>query len=457
MAASVAAKRGARFVPESVVGRPAFGIEPGGGIRGLAAGLRYVALPGGAVETAGSFLPSRGASNDEKAALLPDRLHGGFVFLGGRTVFRAETWLGDARAVLDAPTDVTQVTAGLDRLYIGYGRSEVGAVDPLTFAPVPFGRMPDAPSFVGYAAFDGWHAAAIADLRGLVLTRDAGASWQTVAVPLVPAEVHASEDGFVVRGRDAAGTERAVEVDVDGHVTPAVSPPPDAPSVISARMLADLAGTGPFGARPLVAAVEDGWPLEDGSALVLRGGLFARIGLERGEVLETFPATVAAGAPLGEGARCHPLDLGPDEPALGSGPDEPALGSGPEETASAASWASSAAWRGPTPGSTPSTPRTGSSPRLDISPGRGRCSRRATDGSRCTDPATSTPRTRATSTACPARRSATGASCGSKGRSTGSAWSRSDAEGSPCSRRRTEISPACGSRCAEQTGAIRAR
>ncbi len=299
-------------MPESVLGRPNFGVEPGGGVRGLAAGLRYVALPGGAVEAAASFLPPRGASADDgKAALLPDRLHGGFVFLGGRTLFRAETWLGDARAVLDAPADVTQVIAGLDRLYVSYGRSEVGAVDPSSFAPIPVGRLPDAPSFVGYAAFDGWHAAAIADLRGLVLTRDAGATWQTVAVPLVPAEVRASEDGFVVTGRDTAGVERAVDVDVEGHVTPDPSAvAAGAPTAISAQILADLAGVGPFGARPLATAVEDGWPLEDGSALVLRGGLFARIGLDRGEVKETFPATVTGGAPLGEGARCHPLDLG---------------------------------------------------------------------------------------------------------------------------------------------------
>jgi hypothetical protein len=310
---SVAAKRGARFVPESVLGRPIFGVEPGGGARGLAAGLRYVALPGGAVEAAGSFLPSRGAPTAAgKAAMLPDRLHGGFVFLGGRTVFRAETWLGVARAVLDAPADVTQVTAGLDRLYVSYGRSEVGAVDPASFTPVPVGRLPDAPSFVGYAAFDGWHAAAIADLRGLVLTRDAGATWQTVPVPLVPAEVRTSEDGFVVTGRDTSGAERAVDVDVEGHVTPDPSVvAAAAPSAISAQVLAELAGAGPFGARPLATAVEDGWPLEDGSALVLRGGLFARIGLDRGDILETFPAIVAGGSPLGEGARCHPLDLGP--------------------------------------------------------------------------------------------------------------------------------------------------
>ncbi len=321
MDTSVAAKSGARFVPESVLGRRTFGVEAGGGVRGLAAGLRYVALSGGAVETASSFLPSRSAAGDEgHAVVLPDRLHGGFAFFGGHTVFRASTWLGEAAPALDSPTDVTRIDVGLDRLYIGSGSgsgsSALAAVDPLTFAPTSMGRLPDAPSSIGYAAFDGWHAAAIADLRGLVMTRDAGASWQTIAVPLVPSEVQASESGFVVFGRSAAGAEGALDVDLDGHVTPASSVaeakarvPGALASTDAAQILATLASVGPFGARPLAAAIEDGWPLADGSALVLRSGRFARIGLERGDILETFPAAVA------EGARCHPLGLGGD--ALG--------------------------------------------------------------------------------------------------------------------------------------------
>ena len=65
-----------------------------------------------------------------------------------------------------------------------------------------------------------------------------------------------------------------------------------------------------FGDRPLIAAVEDGWPLRDGTALVARDGALGRVRLSDGLLVET----AGDAFPL-RPARCHPVSLSrPSEP-----------------------------------------------------------------------------------------------------------------------------------------------
>ncbi|MFO0658526.1 MAG: hypothetical protein U0165_01640 [Polyangiaceae bacterium] len=64
----------------------------------------------------------------------------------------------------------------------------------------------------------------------------------------------------------------------------------------------------PFGAHPLRAAIESGWPLLDGSAVVLRAGRLGRIRLEDGEVLESTPVLLKGE----EDATCSAVRYGAD-------------------------------------------------------------------------------------------------------------------------------------------------
>jgi hypothetical protein len=64
------------------------------------------------------------------------------------------------------------------------------------------------------------------------------------------------------------------------------------------------AGTRIFGKRPLAAAIEDGWPLTDGTAVVARDGALGRVRLSDGALTE-----VAQGAFSLKPSRCHPVSL----------------------------------------------------------------------------------------------------------------------------------------------------
>jgi hypothetical protein len=333
-----------RLLPENVDETQGYGTEPGGGIRAITSGLRVVAMPRGAIMVAEDRLPQP----PQLTAQLPERLGGGFLFVLGTSVWRSDRWLEPATPIFTSSQPVHGIIAGLDRVYLRAGNAYL-AIDGRTGAPLDLGPWPAAPHVTGYAAADGWRAAAIADLRGVVTTFDAGATWRTLELPLEPKHVLVSGDSLAIGGLEQGHTDAWFEVRGDGSVarlggppeeakgkvittpqgtTPAaarpgfypgsvtipqpstVKPkpaaPPDAepdPQARDADPQADLA-TRIFGKRPLAAAIEDGWPLTDGTALVARDGALARVRLADGALLEI----AAAAFPL-KAARCHPLSL----------------------------------------------------------------------------------------------------------------------------------------------------
>ena len=203
---------------------------------------------------------------------------------------------------------------GLDRVYLlskGWR-----AIDGLTGEPKPLGPWPTSPTIGAYAAADGWRAIAIADLRGAVATSDAGATWRTLALPIDPRDVSLKGDGLVVRGMEAGRGDVSYELRPDGQtsrLTEAPHPRGDQgaePPRGAARSASSDASApeplGPLGAHPLVSAVDDGWPLDDGTALVARDGALSRVRLDDGTIVETAPGAF----PL-RPSRCHPIPLGP--------------------------------------------------------------------------------------------------------------------------------------------------
>ncbi|MEO7112256.1 MAG: hypothetical protein ABI183_17555 [Polyangiaceae bacterium] len=289
----------ARLVQQAPNDEREYGVEPGGGVRALASGVRLVNLPNGAVMSADEAFPSP----PKPVVPIPDRMGGGFLYLLGSTmVWRSDSWLGHARPLFSSNEPLDKITVGLDRVYLESKKGSEQAIDPRTGAVLDLGAWPPTPNVAAYAAMDGWRAVAVADLRGVVATFDAGASWHPLPIPIDAAEIKPFGGGVVVSGVDASHAAASYEVRLDGQVA-RLAPITNAPPPSSA-LAPDLTAK-PFGDRPLVAAVEDGWPLSDGTVVVARDGALARVRLEDGVVVEQ-----ASNAYPLRPSRCHAIAFG---------------------------------------------------------------------------------------------------------------------------------------------------
>jgi hypothetical protein len=286
-------------LPETLDEARGWGIEPGGGVRSIVGGVRVLSMPDGAMMAATDRLPATPSC----VIALPERLGGGFLFAIGAHLWRAPAWLGTAYAYFASPVPVSQILVGLDRVYVRSQQGALAALDPRSGSQVGLGPLPASPHIGRLAALDAWHAVAIADLRGAMWTTDAGSTWRQLALPIEPSEVIALDNSIAVGGTDEARQMQWWEVRSDGQtdklsVAPPAGPAPDRPPAPIDAM------TKAFGPRPLALAVEDGWPLTDGTAIVARDGAVGRIRLADGVVVES----VIDAFPL-KPARCHPLSL----------------------------------------------------------------------------------------------------------------------------------------------------
>lgn len=194
---------GARLVPASLEDARVWGAAPGGGVRAIVAGLRIVSSPAGDILAAFNRLPA----NPSTLCELPERLGGGFLMALGTHLWIAKTWLGAATPLFtmpaaNAPSAITELLIGLDRVYLRSAQGPLVAIDPRTGTPLDLGPLPASPRIASIAALDAWRAIAIADLRGALLTLDAGSSWRPVALPIEPARAVALDAGFAVVGLD---------------------------------------------------------------------------------------------------------------------------------------------------------------------------------------------------------------------------------------------------------------
>jgi hypothetical protein len=127
--------------------------------------------------------------------------------------------------------------------------------------------LPAAPWIASVSAQDAWHATAVADLRGVLVTEDAGSTWRPAPQATEP-----------------EGRERG-----------SLLPDSRASPIESAKR---------SGVGALALAVTDGWPLADGTALVARDGALVRVRLADGFIVEekadAFPMNPA---------RCHAFSL----------------------------------------------------------------------------------------------------------------------------------------------------
>jgi hypothetical protein len=330
---------GPHVLPDTLDRSQSLGIDPGGASRFLAGGVRVLGLPNGAVRTSVDPLPESPKSEIASYGL-PSRLGGGFLFVVQPSLYRSDTWLSPVHPIYTAPSEIAEVVIGLDRVYVRAANGSLAALNPRTGEALDLGPWPNAPSVPEYRALDGWLAVAIADLRGVIATYDAGATWKPLALPILPKSVEiahtdpatgetflalpgatAPGDFVVVHGAVAPRQSESCFAVRAGEVPsrlPRCPSPDEPPSVTLSPKDAPVVGV--FGARPLLAAIEDGWPLDADIAIVARDGALGQVRLSDGlwtaANLDAFPSKTA---------RCHPLPILVDEgtPALGFACAEP--------------------------------------------------------------------------------------------------------------------------------------
>ncbi|MRG93542.1 hypothetical protein [Polyangium spumosum] len=260
--------------------------------------MRLVTYEDGRTERANELLPLGHVRSVE----LPSRLGGGFVFHatsgGGTQLWRASSWLGKLRPLVQFSSTTTDVVPGFDRLYLRLASNgKLVAVDTETGEVRSLAPLPPAAAYGGLAFADGFSGVVDADLRGVLATFDAGATWRPLHLPERPAAISVVDGEptmFVTGGKyvlDARGnlTYRASQVATDDEgddTTPA-------------------APKGPFGKKVLRAAVEDGFPDSPRTAVVARQGALARVSLDTGAIVDlnltAFPEREAS---------CHATRVG---------------------------------------------------------------------------------------------------------------------------------------------------
>lgn len=283
-----------------------------GSLRIIAYGLRMLEHPDGSIEVAEQTIPDR---LNVKPLELPPRLGGGFIFYssGSRSLFwTAKSWLGELKPAASFSADINWVTPGFDRIYLSaQGNNEILAVDPKTWKVTDLGPLPPAPGY-GTMAFAGeWVAAVESDVRGVLITLDAGASWRPLEVSTPPSPISVLEDKIAINsyaGRmilDAAGQLEMVGRSGDdsafkGAVNSAL--PEWADMQQGGDVEVQERVERPLGDNALRVAALGGWPDTKDSAVVMAQGNVARVRLSDGKLLD-IERNAYAGASTCQGAQ----------------------------------------------------------------------------------------------------------------------------------------------------------
>jgi hypothetical protein len=262
--------------------------------------MRLVAYEDGSLERAAELLPV----GSVVAIALPTRLGGGYLFHaqtgGGTQLWRAPTWLGKLQPVVTLSSVASEIIPGFDRVYVRFAsNNRLAALDPTSGEAMSLAPLPPAAAYGALLFADGWRAVIDTDLRGPLATFDAGSTWRPVgirervnAIPNIGGDPTILVQGGQYRIDSRGGVTFRAEASRSGGVAEDSELPSGRPP-------------GPFGRRPLRAAVEDGWPDAPGTAVVARGGALGRVSLTDGAVL-----AVTEQAYADRQASCHAVRLG---------------------------------------------------------------------------------------------------------------------------------------------------
>ncbi|HEX3596845.1 MAG TPA: hypothetical protein VHU80_17170 [Polyangiaceae bacterium] len=277
-------------------------------------GLRLVEHTDGRLERADELLPDGPLG----AVALPPRIGEGFVFYSvadeSTRLWRAPSWTGKLAPLARLPFEAAEVRAGLDRVYAVSTRTRaMVGIDVAAGAVIGRGPIPASPAYGGMAFADAWLGAVEVDIRGALVTFDAGLTFHPVRAPMTVPGVF-EQGGRIVLGttRGAFALEPSGELErVDGPGGDSAITEPSSRGRQSAEDEGDgeddnadvPKAAGLLGPRPLEVAVLRGMPDSAGSAVVLANGALARVDLADGRIL----AVDAHAAPTG--ATCKSIRL----------------------------------------------------------------------------------------------------------------------------------------------------
>ena len=257
----------------------------------LLAGLRVVVYDDGRVERADQRFPS----GSVRAQQMPQRLGGGYVFFQsdsqGTRLWRADGWTSNLKPLSYIGPSTDELIVGFDRFYLRARNNKLLALDADSGEIMPLGQLPVAPSYGAMVFADGWRAVVDTDLRGPMITFDAGASWRPLAIEqrIHSAAAVAGDPFLYVDGGyyriDHRGQIQFVRADdLEGGVEKPVG---DEDRGDEAKV-----EESPLGPRPLRTVIERGVPDTNKSAVALHRGTLVRVSLPDGEVLSLKPDVV---------------------------------------------------------------------------------------------------------------------------------------------------------------------
>lgn len=279
-----------------------------GSVRSIEHGLRLVEHPDGRLERASDVLPRSGSAGFHA---LPARFGGGFLFYASEPnatrVFRAATWTDRLVPLVRLPfeTSANSIKVGFDRVYALSNQTHAAvAIDPATGGLTSLGALPPSPAYGGIAMADGWLAAVEVDIRGALVTFDAGLGWHSLRVPIGPSGV-SDANGRVVLGTPRGSfallpTGELARVDatsadaVFGDMPGSFGADLDEGDALRAETAAS-SRSGVLGARPLEVTVLRGYPVDPGHAVVLANGALARVSLVDGRIVDLAAQASPAG------------------------------------------------------------------------------------------------------------------------------------------------------------------
>ncbi len=276
-------------------------------------GVRLRDWPDGTLELAPEVFPT----GEVDPLPLPAHLGGGYLFsseTSGETyVWRAKTWIGTATPVVALSERVEHIVPGFDRLYVQLTHTnELAAVDLDTGRLTDLGPLPRSYSYPALAFADAWFGAVVTDVRGLLVSFDAGANWYPLDIPaesinleaddgailihVTPETLRLTPDGELEQLR-SAGAEASFRSynDKTLGLSEDVHKPSDAER--HGYLL-------PLGPRPLKQAVLYGWPLNKQEAVVASHGSLGKVRLKDGKLLSYTPEAYAGSEP------CRAVKLG---------------------------------------------------------------------------------------------------------------------------------------------------
>lgn len=259
---------------------------PAGRLDWAAGGARVTLYPDGSFRLGADWLS---VARNLEVLRLPLRLGGGYAF---SLSSQRDLWLMRASDFtepllpigrIDVPVD--EVVAGFEGIYVRIRDTGlIISIDPVSRDANARALLPPAPEYGSISVADDWFGAVADPLRGVLFTRDGGHRYWPTGLP-GSAVLDVAGDAVVAR----LESNRSYLIEPDGTVREidedSIRLRGKASHQLSSTAWQQLVRRTSLGTWPIQAAVTEGVTTDGRTALVLVGGVLARVSLNDGRVV----------------------------------------------------------------------------------------------------------------------------------------------------------------------------